>query len=136
MCRSSRGAQRWDPRSERGWAFCQQPFHLYSSFDCLAQLRQKSLSPLPSPPDKRQRRQQQKAAPAAAAGNGAQQHALSTAAAAVQPGQVASAFEVALYAGPTLDSPMLDAAAVSNADAWQHGRVLRVGTECYQVRGA
>jgi 2',5'-phosphodiesterase len=40
---------------------------------------------------------------------------------------------VGLHAGPSAEHPVLDAAAVTNEEAWRHGRLLRVGAAAYRV---
>ncbi len=83
---------------------------------------QKSAAPQP---DRQQKRAKQKAG---ADANGASD-STAAAAAAGQPGPLF----VGLYAGPSDDHPVLDAAAVTNEEAWRHGRLLRIGEAAYRV---
>jgi hypothetical protein len=41
---------------------------------------------------------------------------------------------VGLHFGPSVDSPLLDPGAVTNQEAWQDGRLLRLGGACYRVQ--
>ena len=77
---------------------------------------QKSAAPQP---DKRQKGGRQAAATAAAA-------------AAAAGADAASPF-VGLHAGPSADHPVLDAAALTNEQAWVQGRLLRIGEAEYAV---
>ena len=72
-------------------------------------------------PDKRQKRQKGKQPQGSASDNG-------TVAAVEPPGPA-----VVLFAGSTTEAPAVDAATTSNVEAWQHGRLLQVGQDCYQV---
>ena len=74
--------------------------------------------------DKQQRRQKGKQ-PVAAAASSAE--ALPPAAASA-----AGPF-VGLYAGPSEQHPVLDAAAVTNEEAWRQGRLLRIGDASYEI---
>ena len=40
---------------------------------------------------------------------------------------------VGLYAGPSEQHPVLDAAAVTNEEAWRQGRLLRIGDASYEI---
>lgn len=70
--------------------------------------------------DKQQRRQKGKQAAA-------------NAAVAADLAAVDASLFVGLHAGPSAEHPVLDAAAVTNEEAWRHGRLLRVGEAQYQV---
>ena len=82
---------------------------------------QKSAAPQPA----RQQKQQK-------GKRGARAAAEPAAAVAAAPGPPPSPF-VGLYAGPSADHAVLDAAAVTNEEAWRHGRLLRIGEAEYQV---
>lgn len=45
----------------------------------------------------------------------------------------ASPLFVGLHDGPSEQHPVLDAAAVTNEEAWRHGRLLRIGEAAYRV---
>ena len=59
-------------------------------------------------------------------GDGANGPTVAAAAAAANPA-------VVLHAGPTEDAPPLEPAAITNEQAWQQGRLLRVGQALYRV---
>ena len=40
---------------------------------------------------------------------------------------------IGLYTGPTVEHPLVDALGTTNEDAWQHGRLLRVGDTSYLI---
>jgi hypothetical protein len=57
---------------------------------------------------------------------------------ALPPGAAAAAASgagpfVGLYAGPSEQHPVLDAAAVTNEEAWRQGRLLRIGDDSYEI---
>ena len=75
--------------------------------------------------DRQQKRQKGKQAAAASAE-------------ALPPGAAAAAASAAgpfvgLYAGPSEQHPVLDAAAVTNEEAWRQGRLLRIGDASYEI---
>lgn len=79
----------------------------------------KSLAPQP---DKQQRRKA-KGAPQQQA---RQQHQH-------QQAEAAPALFVGLHAGPSPSHPVLDPGLTTNEQAWQHGRLLRIGESQYRV---